>query len=213
MQTFFAPKKDSFSICLILKKTIYLWRVKKSLPFNRRINFNSLSLQAPADFVVEMEIIDFDLAPRMNTSNARLFQKCLNESMEVRLSDDYHGTFYCENDLKSGSKLISTRSKMIVIVMAEKPMIGKGLKADIKFVKKSETTTIKPNNRSKISIFNRTIKPNSRKTTPFKWILRTTTFKPFTGKPWTDVWSKINKIEQGKVVKKIHKKKQNNVDD
>lgn len=146
-----------------------------------------------------MEILDFDFAPRMNTSNVRLAGKCLNESVEVRLDDDFHGKFYCEQDLPPGTKLTSTRPRMIVIVQAEKPIFAKGLRAEVKFVKQSENQITTNEN----EVWKKQTKPSFKKTTPFKWIFKTTTFKPFTTKPWTDVWSKIKGIEQGKVVKKI----------
>lgn len=59
--------------------------------------------------------------------------KCYHETIEIRLTDAYHGEHFCGTDIAPGTTMMSTRNRAIIMIMADEKMIGKGLRANITF--------------------------------------------------------------------------------
>lgn len=104
-------------------------------------------IQAPQDKVVQLTLQDFSLHPRGDLSRLSILpngppdMKCINESLEVRLDDPFDGTFFCGSDLKKGSILTSTLSRVIILLSSSVKMSPSSFSAVIGFVDKTPPTT------------------------------------------------------------------------
>ncbi|XP_074603799.1 protein SpAN-like [Brevipalpus obovatus] len=186
------------------------------------------NVKAPDGQFVQMEFIDFDFTPRFETSNRRLYHKCLNESVEIRDEDLYHGSFYCGHDFKEGDKIVSKTSRLLILVYADRPSYGRGLKANISFVQESgdnmgdEIVSPDPWKRKIGGKKHKKTKTKTKKTTSTTPSWMRSTYIPVTNvtlvppqvRPTTEkpkfkivdvknILDKMNKIQQGRVVKKI----------
>ncbi|RWS29423.1 blastula protease 10-like protein, partial [Leptotrombidium deliense] len=93
-------------------------------------------ITAPNGKLIRVTFEGFEFAQRANKPGTRLHGKCYDESVELRLNDRYNGQLYCATDIAKGSTFTSRSSIASIIVIADKSMIGKGLKANIQFVDK-----------------------------------------------------------------------------
>ncbi|XP_015781958.1 protein SpAN [Tetranychus urticae] len=172
-------------------------------------------IQAPLGIRVELEILDFDFAPRSKSLNKRLFGKCVNESVEIRVKDDYHGEIYCGTDLEPGNKLISEKNRLLIMINADNSMTGKGFKANVRFIGKNGENSIIPSTTYPPikATSNPPFIPEPKNTTPKPFSTTTIvpkvnkineiTFKP---KDIEEIWNRIKSIQQGKIVKVIKPK-------
>ncbi|RWS12365.1 Zinc metalloproteinase dpy-31-like protein, partial [Dinothrombium tinctorium] len=93
-------------------------------------------VMAPSEKVIRLTFEGFEFAPRLYLPQTKAHKKCVNETVEVRLTNKYSGSIYCGNDITEGTEMISEGPEAIIIIIADKHMIGKGLRAKIEFIKK-----------------------------------------------------------------------------
>ncbi|KAI1287361.1 Blastula protease 10 [Halotydeus destructor] len=82
---------------------------------------------------------------------SKVHNKCLQESVEIRLHDKFKGDFYCGSDIASGTRITSTNPEAIVIINANDAMIGTGLRFQVSFISKQEANTTKAKSTSPAS--------------------------------------------------------------
>lgn len=87
---------------------------------------------------MELTFEGFEFAPRFDNPKSQAFNKCFNETVEIRANTEFSGEIFCGTDLKPGTKIISRNGKVILIVIANDEKLGKGLKASVKFISVNE---------------------------------------------------------------------------
>lgn len=94
-------------------------------------------IRAPAGRKVNIKIEGFEFAPRFTKPGTKVINKCFNETVEVRLKNAniYDGDAYCGTDLAPGTLLRSDGSRAVIIITANDKMVGRGLRAKVKFSK------------------------------------------------------------------------------
>ena len=95
--------------------------------------------KAPKEKKIELTIEGFEFSKRYNKPNSKANGKCFNETVEIRAYNEYQGDIFCGTDLKVGTKIISEKNKMIIIIIADNHKNGKGLKANVKFISSNST--------------------------------------------------------------------------
>ena len=125
---------------------------------------------------MEITILGFSFEPRNKKPGHKTDGKCYHEAVEFRLHDNHDGDHYCGTDLEPGTKLTSTGSRAVIIVLANEKMIGEGLKANIAYVDKagSSSGTNQPS-------------PWSTGQQPSSSQVTSTTIDPFGG-IWDRIW-------------------------
>ena len=99
-------------------------------------------VRAPsADQLVQLDFEGFEFAPRNVKPGSKTDGKCLHESVEIRLDDAFEGRIFCGADIAPNTRMVSTLSRVVVIVLADERMRGSGLRARVTFVDAPTTTT------------------------------------------------------------------------
>lgn len=99
-------------------------------------------IHAPAGTRVAIKFNGFEFAPRFTKPGTRVINKCFNETVEIRLRNRniYDGDLYCGNDIPAGTIMRSDGPRATIIITAsEKNAIGRGLSAQVKFVRTRPT--------------------------------------------------------------------------
>lgn len=99
-------------------------------------------LQAQGDKLVQLDFYGFEFQARNNETGDATTNKCLRESVELRLNDSFKGTFHCGSDIKYGTVMTSSASQVIIIINADDAMIGRGMRVWVDFVGREPVATV-----------------------------------------------------------------------
>ena len=92
--------------------------------------------------LIQIAFEGFEFHPRTTKTGSVLHNKCVEESVEIRLGDQFKGNFFCGTDIKEGTVMTSTGSQATILIYANDLMIGKGLRAKVRFIQKATKSSI-----------------------------------------------------------------------
>lgn len=93
-------------------------------------------IKAPPGMNIRLTFDEFSFQQRHKESGSVTNNKCLEESVEIRLHDAYQGQFFCGNELRYRT-FESSRSEIVVLVSAGDKNTGYGLRAFIEHISRT----------------------------------------------------------------------------
>ena len=97
--------------------------------------------------LVQLMFEGFEFHPRTSKPGSILHNKCVEESVEIRLDNQFKGNFYCGKDISKGTVMTSNGPQATILIYASDLVVGTGLRAKVRFIEKEETTKNATTNR------------------------------------------------------------------